>query len=108
MAMKIDRGANSVRYFTDWRQGRRGVGTEIRRIISVTLNVNTWAVIAVEHYRDAGAGDVLHDKDYPTYNDALAVLGDLMEAARADGYITRGDLERVPRPAPTATRPVRS
>lgn len=106
--MKVDHTGNGTRYFTDWRQARRGVGNEVRRIISITRNVSTWVVIAVEHYKGGEAGDVLHDEDYPTYLDALVALGALMETARADGYLTRTDLERIPRAAGAAPRPVRS
>lgn len=95
-AMVIDRTETGTRYFTPWRQGRRGVGTEVRRIISITRQPGSWAVVAVEHYRGGDAGDILHDADYDNYVDALVALGDLMEAARKDGYVTRTDLERIP------------
>jgi hypothetical protein len=104
--MKIDHTGNGTRYFSDWRQARRGVGAEVRRIISITRQPGSWAVVAVEHYRGGEAGDVLHDADYPTYIDALVALGDVMESARADGYLTRIDLERVPRATGAAPRPV--
>lgn len=95
--MKVDHTGTGTRYFTPWRQGRRGVGTEVRRIVSITAQPGSWAVVAVEHYRGGDAGDILHDEDYDTYLEALAALGDLMEAARAAGYLTRLDLERIPR-----------
>lgn len=92
----IDHTGTGTRYFTPWRQGRRGVGTEVRRIISITRQPGSWAVVAIEHYRGGDAGDILHDTDYPNYGDALAALGELMEAARADGFLTHTDLERIP------------
>lgn len=92
----VDHTGTGTRYFTPWRQGRRGVGTEVRRIISITRQPGSWAVVAVEHYRGGDTGDVLHDADYPNYVDALVALGDLMESARADGYLTHADLERIP------------
>lgn len=95
--MKVDHDRTGTRYFTPWRQGRRGVGTEVRRIVSITRQPGSWAVVAVEHYRGGDAGDVLHDKDYETYLDALGALGDVMEDARKAGYLTRLDLERIPR-----------
>jgi hypothetical protein len=94
--MKIDHTGTGTRYFTPWRQGRRGVGTEVRRIVSITRQPGSWAVVAVEHYRGGDAGEVLHDADYPNYADALTALGELMESARADGYLTHADLERIP------------
>lgn len=95
--MKVDHTGRGTRYFTPWRQGRRGVGTEVRRIISITAQPGSWAVVAVEHYRGGDAGDVLHDEDYDTYLEAVAALGELMEDARRDGYVTGADLERIPR-----------
>ncbi len=95
--MKVDHTGTGTRYFTPWRQGRRGVGTEVRRIVSITAQPGSWAVVAVEHYRGGYAGDVLHDGDYDTYPAALAALTDVMEAARVAGYVTRADLERIPR-----------
>lgn len=95
--MKIDHTGNGTRYFTDWRQGRRGVGTEVRRIVSITRQAGSWAVVAVEHYRGGESGDVLHDEDYPSYPDALNALAEAMESARLAGYLTRTDLERIPR-----------
>lgn len=95
--LKVDHTGTGTRYFTPWRQGRRGVGTEVRRIISITAQPGSWAVVAVEHYKGGDVGDVLHDEDYDTYLDALVALGDLMEQARAAGYLTRLDLERIPR-----------
>lgn len=106
--MKVDHTGNGTRYFSDWRQARRGVGAEVRRIISITRQPGSWAVVAVEHYRGGEAGDVLHDADYDTYLDALVALGDVMETARADGYLTRTDLERIPRAPAPAPRPVGS
>jgi hypothetical protein len=96
--MKVDHTGTGTRYFTPWRQGRRGVGTEVRRIVSITRQPGSWAVVAVEHYRGGDVSDVLHDEDYPTYLDAIVALGDLMEAARAAGYLTHTDLERIPNP----------
>lgn len=95
--LKVDHFGTGTRYFTPWRQGRRGVGTEVRRIVSIAQQPGSWAVVAVEHYRGGDAGEVLHDKDYETYIDALVALSDIMEAARVAGYLTRADLERIPR-----------
>jgi hypothetical protein len=94
--MKVDHTTTGTRYFTPWRQGRRGVASEMRRIISITRQPGSWAVVAVEHYRGGDAGNVLHDADYPAYGDALAALGEVMEAARKAGYLTHTDLERIP------------
>jgi hypothetical protein len=95
--MKVDHTDTGTRYFTPWRQGRRGVGTEVRRVVSITRQPGSWAVVAVEHFRGAAAGDILHDADYDTYPEALAALTAVMEAARTEGYLTRTDLERIPR-----------
>jgi hypothetical protein len=103
--MHIERRTGQVSYFTPWRSGRRSVGSEVRRIITVRAQAGSWAVIAVEHYRGGDTGDILHDEDYTTYEDALSALVELMTAAEAGGFITRADLERVPRPR---TAPVRS
>ncbi len=94
--MKVDHTNTGTRYFTPWRQGRRGVGTEVRRIISINRQPGSWAVVAVEHYRGGVEGDVLHDADYDTYPAALKALAGEMESARAAGYLTHTDLERIP------------
>lgn len=96
-ALKVEHNDTGTRYFTPWLQGRRGVGTEVRRIVSIARQPGSWAVVAVEHYRGGDAGEILHDKDYDTYLEALAALGELMEDARKAGYVTRLDLERIPR-----------
>lgn len=94
--MRIDRRGDAVSYFTPWITGRRGVGAEVRRILTVRAQPGSWAVIAVEHTRGGDSADILHDEDYTSYSAAVTALAELAAAAKTDGYLTRADLERIP------------